>query len=377
MRKRNLFIGSIFLISMFLGNTIGVNAAEYISASAPDSFVTNKAGRTYSNGQLQNISNDAVMANASLAANSTGRGNNIIDYHTSTGEKIFCIDRMTDYAQNATYTRSNESVDYGIVYIITNAPSYYEKFANKGTNTELELSWFTQIAIWKYQNANNFNSISMASQDIIEEGVQIDALNSYVYSNNALSLWTYANDLAQAAKNASGSDPSSVNDLTFNYDGKYSIMADNKSIKTTLISLQNSNSISNFSLDLSNAPSGTKVYRETNEEISDLTNIASATKFYLVIPVNNIQNFTYNFNISATANYEYYKGYKYTNGNNQPVVLVTSDKKPVTAALKIEGSQIENTASTISKTLYIAGLLILLCGVGIIYANVKPRKQQI
>ena len=378
MKRKGLIIASIFAIGIFFGINSDVYAVSYISSSAPDSFVTNQAGRGYSGGALTNTTNDAVMANVSLSANATGRGNNIIDYHTSTGDKIFCIDRMTEYGRGETYTKTGETVDYGIVYIITHAQDYYNsKFNRKGSNPELEASWFTQVAIWKYQNANNFTSISMVQPSIIEEGITTDAGDYYTYSNNAVLLWTLADGLVSAAKSQAGTDPSAFNNLAFNYDGSHTVDKDNKTIRTGLISIQNSSEVPSFSLDLSKAPSGTKVYNESGSELTSLTDIPSNVRFYLIVPIDNPDNYAFDFNITATAGYTYYNGYKYTNGAKKPVVLVTNDTKSITAALKIEGSHVEDTASSISKVMYITGLFILLCGVGIIYANVKPKKQEI
>ena len=35
-----------------------------------------------------------------------------------------------------------------------------------------------------------------------------------------------------------------------------------------------------------------------------------------------------------------------------------------------------DTASSLSKTIYYIGFIILLSGMGIIYANIRPRKQE-
>lgn len=374
MKKRNLIIFAILILCLFFCVEKDVFAESYIASSAPEQFTTNQAGKSV------NAAYDAIMSNTAISANATGRGNNVTDYHTSTKEKIFCIDRMTDYAPGAVYRKSSDAVDYGIVYIITHAQDQYNSFASKlpatVTNKDLEMSWFTQIAIWKYLNQNNFTSITSEVQtkgtDIFEE----DSSPRITYSQNAFHLWRYADDLVNAAKSQAGTNPSIVNNLAFNYDGTHTVDKENKTIRTGVISIQNSSEVSSFSLDLSKAPSGTKVYNESGSELTSLTDIPSTTRFYLIVPISNPDNYTFDFNISATASYTYYNGYKYTSGANQPVVLVTNDTKSITAALRIEGSHVEDTASSISRVMYISGLFILLCGVGIIYANVKPKKQK-
>ena len=58
----------------------------------------------------------------------------------------------------------------------------------------------------------------------------------------------------------------------------------------------------------------------------------------------------------------------------QSSVLVGPETKNVLGALDFK--IVPDTASSLSKTIYYIGFIILLSGVGIIYANIRPKKQE-
>ncbi len=419
MRKNYFIIVFIITISLFCGNGINVRAESYIARSAPESLKTNVsayyagsdgmagvyAGKTNTSGR------DAVLYNESFAATNVGdnlsgyrffrRYGYIFDAHiglsynldtneVTRGAKLFVTDSMNytvcgiEHNSSYQYNKVSSPVDYGIVYIIANAKSFLDKNGintNTGTNGDLELAWFTQVAIWKYQNLNNFANISMTSNNIDkhipplgETNYEEKQVESTRVSTRAISLWNLASKLvieARAAKDVT---------VTFNYDGNFSILEESQKVKTSLASIPNHTSFSSYSLDISRAPSGTKVYNESNAEITNLTNIPSNTKFSLEIPVENIENFTYDFSVIAEVNRGNYKGYKYISTSptaTNSLVLVTNEPTQLQTSIKFNATHVEDSASSVSKIVYIGGLVILLCGFGIVYYNLKPRKQEI
>ena len=384
--KKKLFLCSALALCIFGINTT-VKAESYIADTAPDSFVTNNAVGRVSDGVLVDDKQDAVLVTPDInTANENVGGNNMIDYHTSSAtgyKKIFCIDRTKTYTQGVTYTKQTEKVDYVIVYIIANSENYYKAIGDYSINcntykcpstvaerAKMEQSWFTQVAIWKYLNQKDFTSIVIKE----DKNYIVELAEDYLYSSRAITLWKEADKLVAAAKQAT--DPDSVTNLAFSYDGKNELNKDEKTVKTSIISLQ-TNGVSSYSMNLANAIPGTKVYAESGEEITDLNNV-TAKRFYLVMPIDNVDNYTYDFNITAKATgYEYYKGYKYTSGTNQPLVLVTKESKDLDATINIKGSHLEDTALSVADSIYFVGFLILLAGVGLVYFNAKQKQEQI
>lgn len=431
MKKRRLIAVIIFVVVLFLGTSLNVSAENYVATSAPDEVklehLNSLGDPAFSTAEHNAMFGNAYMFNNSLYAANAGSVNSgyslgqascvygmVYDLHTEAsyadgckptacnweaGDKLFVIDSMgAPYyeAKNTSrysLTKRDGKVDYGITYIIVNAFDYLKKNnieERKTYNRNVELSWFTQVAIWKYQDINNFSKVSMNSNELYEAGYNTtqDFFNDVnntryklVYSDRAITLWNLADGLVAEAKKVS-----SASNLTLNYDGNYTIEENTKKVKTTLISSSTSGSISSFALDLSKAPSGTKVYNESNAEITSLSNIPSNTKFYLEIPVENIENFTYDFNVTASATIGNYKGHRYKKSENTEqsaaaidttYVLVTAEPEQMQSTIEMKATHVEDSASSIPKMMYIIGLLILLCGVGIIYGNMKPRHQEV
>lgn len=356
MKKKKLSLLLVIVLGIFFTSNTNVKALEnYVWDSAPDSFSTND--------------NDTVLANQTIAQH----GNNVFDYHTKDLKKVFCYDRKINYnPATKVYTKTAEEVDYPVVYIISHAMDYYKQLDSTGVteqNQKYEMSWMTQIAIWVYQNADNFASINSITPNIFKE------TEGTVYSARANKLFEQALQLVTAAKSAA--NPASDAKLNVNSSNEYSVDEDNKTVKTNVITVDKTN-IKSYKLDTSKAPSGTKVYSENGTEITDLGNI-TVDKFYLVFPIDNVDNYTYDFNLGiSTDNYVYYKGYKYTNTEgNQPLVIVAPDNKTLNASLNLKGSHVEDTASSIANSIYFVGFLILITGIGIIYANVKTKKEEV
>lgn len=399
MKRKRLVLVSILFLLFCLGSSLEVSAESYIAPEAQN-YIRLSASRSWTN--ADGSIGEAELYNESLSAANVGfyhhhdywkRRGFIIDLHTSvmtdelTSEnmqnvrfKVFAIDEtagtnMTTLNIMDWYIKQEDQVNYGIVHIITNAESYLSKNGiDLATRTygDFELSWFTQVAIWKYQNINNFADISMTSPDLIyylcPEKATCGEIMETKVSSSAITLWNLADELVAEAKRL---------DSSFSYDGNYSIEENKKKVKTTLISPLSTDSISSYSLDISKAPIGTKVYIESGSEITNLSNIPNSTKFYLEIPVESIENFTYDFNITAAINYRY-KGYKYQ-GREYKNLLVSVIEEPqqFNSTIKLKATHVEDSASFISKITYIGGLFVLLCGVFIVYFNIISKKKKV
>ena len=84
-------------------------------------------------------------------------------------------------------------------------------------------------------------------------------------------------------------------------------------------------------------------------------------------------------NVYANGTYE--AAYEYVDNSNQcngvacqSSVLVGPTTKNIAGALDFK--IVPDTASSLSKTIYYIGFIILLSGAGIIYANIRPKKQE-
>lgn len=392
MKKRKILFSGLLSIAAF-GLFTNVNAESYIVDSLPDTFTTREAGRVSNatDGSFTVDENkDAVLTNVTIASLNGASGNNVIDYHTTTGLKPFCIDRTIEYAPNKQYKKDAEITDYGIIYIIENAENYYLQIpdpdstvtvnATEDIAKKMELSWMTQIALWQYLDTQGtFVLPSTGINPNITDGTAITGSDNYYYSKRSAVLWAKATELATAAKTTYTYNPADVSTIEFWFDGKYELNKDTKKIKTSLITPKEMSGmfLNSFnSLDLTKAPEGTKIYDE-NGTVLDSNKFNGP--FYLEFPIENVDNYSFDFDVTSTlSGYTYGEGYKYvtTDGNYQPLILVTRTSKNLTGAINFKGSYIEDTASMISRSIYFIGFLILVAGVGMIYVNVKPNESK-
>lgn len=387
MKKGKILLSGLLSIAAFSIFT-NVNAESYVVSEAPETFTTKAPGRVTETDAYGNTSNDAVLVNPTIAAKvRDGDGQNVIDYHTTDNKKPFCIERKVPYpfAGGVVYNRVGPVDDQVLAYIVGLSDSFYEsnlastavqQNSELAVTKQMEQSWLTQVAIWKYNstkatsdNPDAFATWTIADGDsIIEDRVNVSG-DYYYYSKRAGTIWKKADELIAQAKTAAVQTS-----FQFSFAGSYELDEDAKTIKTGIIT----SPYANFGLDLSNAPEGTKVYDESGNEL-DSTNITT-TKFYLVFPIENTEEYSFDFNVSATTkNVGGYVGYKYTSsaGNYQTMMLVTP--KSITGGIHFEGSHFDDTASMVSRSIYFVGFLILIAGVAMIYVNVRPRatKEQI
>ena len=281
-------------------------------------------------------------------------------------------------------------MDYGIAYILMNSyptktlisgatatESAPQKGANCANANEMANIWITQSAIWGYQGV-------LSSDKLISNALKYDPTgqvngfcDTWSYNNTTLTgstLWNgYVSGLISSAKAVK--DPA---ESTLSVTGGDGWTKTDDGYKSSLISIAPSNSEAKFSaytLTLEGAPDGVKVYTEAGEDItSKLDNITAGTKVYVFVPSEQAKKGP-KFTLKASTTITYNAAYKYVDKttNYQPSVLVGPETKNIEGAISL--NVIPDTASSISNSIYFVGVLILLCGAGIIYANVKPKKQ--
>ena len=136
--------------------------------------------------------------------------------------------------------------------------------------------------------------------------------------------------------------------------------------------------VTSYTLTLTEAPSGTKLVDADGKDITEGYDL-STKGFYIRIPVSSVTSKEQTINVDVGAVYPSYTGHYYTTTNTQSeyqkVTTVTTSPRTTKGYFKFTVVGPENTASNNSVIFIIIGLVVLVSGLGIIYANIKPRHE--
>lgn len=294
---------------------------------------------------------------------------------------IFCIEHKNDNTvTGAVYNKGNVISDYGLLYLLNNS-FVNDKTIVTGGNKYAE-AWVTQVAIWVYLyekypsvaanaiDAEELAAIQSATQikvpTVVDGSADINFGTTNLYT-------TYVRPLVDAAKAASNVKKLNVNkesdDIAKTSDGKF--------YQTAAISVVGnpSGDMNGYDIKL-NGISGAIAVDESGKEIS--ANVASGTKFYVRIPVDKVTEEAQTLEINVVGHFKTLTGHEYNavEGSRQKIVSVTGDVMNVSGGTSIEVVGAPDTGMNTAQTIYFIGLIVLLCGVGIIYANAKPVQNQ-
>ena len=386
MKKNKLVVLAVAFILVVGLKSANVNAATTYAETLPDTVTRNATSSNYK----------IVQPGFNIT---DGKTDKIVEFLSDDSKYLlYCSDRNNPNIDNAVTLTKGNPMDYKIAYVLTHGynkqylmedgfSEVLEQGSSSGTETaqargkDMVNLWITQAAIWNLQN-------SFTSTELNNEPIRY-TINSYGYyrltsgSGNLSSakLWQYVEALVDGANNSK--DPSTAT-LSVTGDTNWT-KSDNisKSGLITVASLNDLAKLATYSISLENAPEGTKIYTEDGTDITDnSSDIAANKKIYITIDNSKIDKTKeYNFKINATGNIIYDAAYQYVDNSNQcngvacqPSVLVGPTTKNIAGALDFK--IVPDTASSLSKTIYYIGFIILLSGVGIIYANIRPKKQE-
>lgn len=376
MKKSKFFMMLLAALCTF-GIVVDVNALQTTDTTLPET-VNRVTGATFQHDQ--SYPNGDSTSRIIRSVGKVGEEEKYI---------LYCSDFTNHSISNATLTKDTK-MDYGIAYILMNSyptktlisgatatESAPQKGANCANANEMANIWITQSAIWGYQGVLSSDLLISNSLKYDPTGLVNGFCDTWSYNNSTLTgstLWNgYVSGLISSAKAVK--DPA---DSTLSVTGGDGWTKTDDGYKSSLISVAPSSSeasYSAYSLTLEGAPDGVKVYTEAGEDItSKLDNITAGTKVYVFVPSEQAKKGP-KFTLKASTTITYNAAYKYVDKttNYQPSVLVGPETKNIEGAISL--NVIPDTASSISNSIYFVGVLILLCGAGIIYANVKPKKQ--
>ena len=292
---------------------------------------------------------------------------------------IFCVEHNTNVNDGESYTSGEAINDYGLLYLLNNSYANGVRVTN-ATDVYVE-GWVTQVAIWMYlyetdptaTQTTSKNYISPEDVNIIKNTNKLVAYNStrtnsvVIYQGEKL-YPTYIKPLVDKAKAASDVAVLNVSKAS----DEISMSEDKKFYFSALITVTGdpSSALKNYTISL-NGIDGAKAVDEDGNELTGT--VTPGTKFYVRIPAEKVTKEVQKVVVSVAGKFTTLEG-KYYNaaGNYQRVVSVKTGEKTISKGTEVEFVGTDDTGMNTVQTIYFIGLIVLLCGVGIVYANAKP-----
>ena len=323
-------------------------------------------------------------------------------YSTTNGYPIFCLERDIAFVAGTELTKEEEPItDSGLLYIMANTfPHKYFKDASDQNFPDEVQTWLTQATIWQYlyetgveNNTGTDSSNTSTNIAAIQTVTSIEWLNEdhtategtcYVKGCDADDISTatfYETKIAPLVAKAKQADVSANGTLTMSIaNQEISVTDDEKYYQTSLVTVcgpERDNFVNeSLSVTIDSAPDGTILVDQNGQVIENATGV---TSFYVRVPVDSVTEDNKVIRLSATGTFRGYNGYEYKADGAQTVSSVFTTDVPNTTGLEIPINytpEVPDTGMNLAQSIYFIGLVVLLCGVGIIYANAKPKTKQ-
>lgn len=315
-----------------------------------------------------------------------------------TGTSVFCLEKNIDATDGTSYkydSTDNSASDYGILYILANG--YYNKESFKDLD-DSERAVITQLALWNYLYDGDRNGSSseystyvekygiangVATRDFYVElrsrSATLSKFDNKIYNN-------YVSKLVSGAKTASDKD--TMPSLTTSYNNEVALTEDKKYYQSSAVTVAADNtSTEKFMIKVDDSSSdGIIIVDEDGKTIDDNTEYPVNKKIYVRVPVDSVTAEGATIRLSFTAiGYKYtgkvYKAYDTTTSqfkDGQKVIGVNVERHSAITGVEVKFDyvpDVPDTGMTTSQIVYFIGLVVLVSGVGIIYANIKPKES--
>ena len=324
----------------------------------------------------------------------------------SNSNRVFCIEMRKEGGGGSNYSITNDFAntygkDAGLLYILQHSMVAGKKITSYTGANEAEIeAWATQAAIWIYladkysSNENNQfypreSAEHYASDDPesalkdTERGAKNAShfmfLGGPATGGNPIDDETVSKSVNALVETAKG-----VKDITSNYSldvkasGDLSQTQDKKYYQTGLISVvaEPADAFTGYDITVKGMKDA-KIVDESGRDLA-LTNVPAGKKFFVRIPASAVKEEKQTIDVAVNGHFTSKRAVFYVSENSaeQKVVALGDDKldKPSGISFDIIGSP--DTGMNAAQTIYFIGLIVLLCGVGIVYANTKPVESK-
>ncbi len=313
---------------------------------------------------------------------------------------VYCIESSIGITSNVEYTKNNEVEDKGLLFLSNYLLSDQYRIVDASGNEvpEKAKSWIIQSAIWIYQDAASAANSDLTTEEVaaIKKETALITRDNYltpffesttpIYDSCKLegsdlgSENTINKIVAKAINIHNGTDNWNINDIKANFENTNIIKVgdDYESSKVTVT--PTTQGFLGYKIDLSTAPEGTYIVDESKNKIEQLDDITEGKQFYLRVPIKSLTDDNKDVTIQIVGAFQNDIAYKYVSTGKQSIILGGKATKHIVTGLDNTFNlriTTESTGSNFAKIFYAIGLVLLLMGVAVVYANVKTIKLPI
>lgn len=383
---------------------VGVNQTSYaipeVTNPLPDEFVT-------------------ADIDVSETVNTSPTSHPVNPYRTTAeygSLQLFCMQPSRNFVGGITYKKDAKITDYGLLYLLAKLSSdEYDKKFDGYTNQTLRKAvknWTSQVAIWMYLNDSRVTPDAAVKNYTFTDGVQekivsakmLTIANDTTCSNlfgytvagvcgdadtfNSTTIATFYDTYVKSLVNEAISNKNTPNKvLKINKTDTISVTSDEKYYQTSQISITVTpeDNFNGYSIKLDSAPDGSFIADVNGNKIEDskLTNMAGTDRFYIRVPIDKVNEKNKTIKFSVTGSFTTLEGNYYIGKDEtteyQTVAAVETVTNNVQTGAEIPLNytpEVPDTGLSTAQTVYFIGLIVLLSGIGIIYANVKPSESK-
>ena len=317
---------------------------------------------------------------------------NILNYYAgsvSEANRVYCIERAYDTSDNEAFAKGGArgdrdlTDDAGLVYLLnidasTNNFSGLQPFDD---DAKVAQGMIVQAAIWKYLAAK-YSDAPFQLRDgdatiMNTEGVTMTPINAEgtAVDGNVLNIPHFKGTIDTLVANANAATLPTI--TVSKESDAISLTEDEKYYQSAAISVVGSPSSSFTGYDAALAGiDGAFAVDENGNELT-LTNVDASKKFYIRIPAEKVTKTVQKVTVNVTGHFsasavQYYVSK--SNEGHQRLASVTSGNKNGGEEVEFVGT--DDTGMNTAQTIYFIGLIVLLCGVGIVYANARPIESK-
>lgn len=292
-------------------------------------------------------------------------------------QPVFCVEKQASVDSGVTYNKNNTIVDYKLLYLLNSGYFAAKKILPDQVSNNYTETWVAQTAIWLYlyetdpSNANNAFSEDELTNIQNAQGIYYIDENSREQVVSVPNLYSYVRKVVDEAKTKTGVKELYLNkesdDLTLNGDWYWT--------SEFGVSSEEGSELLVYDINV-NGIEGAKVVDVEGNDMQT-TSVQKDKKFRVLVPKSSVTTTAQSLTISVKGHFngldgDYFTGVSTSGSALQKVITVTGKKIEIEKGTSIEVVGAPDTAKNAIQILYFIGLIILLSGVGIIYANAKP-----